>query len=456
MPCGGGSPPCRRAFSLCSQDLHRPLLPQTEQIAAARAEYGFHCGTVALHQCIRHKGLYRPGKAAALHPPCSPAPCEDALAEGQRRRQALTLGRGGAVDVLTEFKGGVAARLHQPDKGGEVPRRERFSLGEGAGVLLKIVDGPQHGAVAAALPQPGQLLPEANLADLAQHLSAQTGRHCLHLLPDGRDLAGQLAVAGPGVGDAEGHPLRQDTVGVDLLDLRRSRVGKIGKEDTAHGAGQLVQQAAGLSEIGILRKLADPGQRRGIKAAAILHVENDRHPHLKGRRAGKPRAAEHIAGCVGIEAADAEPLCAEAIGDAPDEACRVGALALLRLGLGQVDDVQLVEAPGLDPDEAVLVPGRHRHEVKGDSARKAVAVLVVGVVAAQLGAPGGRIDLHLPPRPIVKFELVECRAVAAALTGKHALAAAVERGQRGVPPSRCDLVSELSAGCHPEPLPCAL
>ena len=243
---------------------------------------------------------------------------------------------------------------------------------------------------------------------------------------------------------------------MDFLDLWRSRVGKIGKKDTAHGAGQLVQQAAGLSEIGILRKLADPGQRRGIKAAAILRVENNRHPHLKGRRAGKPRAAEHIAGCVGIEAADAEPLGAEAIGNAPDEACRVGALALLRLGLGQVDDVQFVEAPGFDPDEAVLVPGRHRHEVKGDSTRKAVAVLVVGVVAAQLGAPGGRIDLHLPPRPIVKFELVECRAVAAALTVKHALAAAVERGQRGVPPSRCDLVSELSAGCHPEPLPCAL
>ena len=218
---------------MCSQDLHRPLLPQTKQIAAARAEDGFHCGTVALHQCIRHKGLYRPGKAAALHPPCAPAPCEDALAEGQRRRQALTLGRGGAVDVLTEFKGGVAARLHQPDKGGEVPRRERFSLGKGAGVLLKIVDGPQHGAVAAARPQPGQLLPEAGLADLAQHLSAQTGRHCLHLLPDGRELAGQLAVTGPGVSNAEGHPLRQNTVGVDLIDLWRSRVGKIGKEDTA-------------------------------------------------------------------------------------------------------------------------------------------------------------------------------------------------------------------------------
>lgn len=68
----------------------------------------------------------------------------------------------------------------------------------GTGILLKIVDGTQHGAVAALLPQAGQLPPEAFLVHIAQHLAAQTGRHGFHLVPDGRELAGQFTVTGAG------------------------------------------------------------------------------------------------------------------------------------------------------------------------------------------------------------------------------------------------------------------
>ena len=192
------------------------------------------------------------------------------------------LRRRSAVDILAALKGRVAALLYQPGKGGKVSRRKSSSLGKGTGILLKIVDGTQHGAVAALLPQAGQLLPEAFLVHLAQHPAAQTGCHGLHLVPDGRELAGQLAVAGAGIGDAEGHALGQDAVGMYLLDLRCRRVGEIRKEHTAHGAGQLVQQAAGLAEVGILRKLADAGQRRGVQAAAVFRVEDHGHAHLKG------------------------------------------------------------------------------------------------------------------------------------------------------------------------------
>ena len=80
-------------------------------------------------------------------------------------------------------------------------------------------------------------------------------------------------------------------------------------------------------------------------------------------------------------------------------------------------------------------------------------MLVIGVVAAKLCAARGRIDLHLPPRPIVKLKLLEGRTITAALADQDLLAAAVKRGQRGVPPPCCDLFSELPAGRHPEPLP---
>lgn len=68
-------------------DPHGSLLPQREQIAAARAEQRLHRGAVALYQRIRYKSLDRSGKAAALHPPCTAGACKDALADGQRHRQ---------------------------------------------------------------------------------------------------------------------------------------------------------------------------------------------------------------------------------------------------------------------------------------------------------------------------------------------------------------------------------
>ena len=52
------------------------------------------------------------------------------------------------------------------------------------------------------------------------------------------------------------------------------------------GAGQLVQQAAGLSEIGILRKLADPGQRRGIPTGIAIALPSPDYVALVFVRSG--------------------------------------------------------------------------------------------------------------------------------------------------------------------------
>lgn len=123
----------------------------------------------------------------------------------------------------------MAALLHQPGKGGKVSCHKSISLGKGTGILLKIVDGTQHGAVAALFPQAGQLLPEVFFLHLAQHPAVQTGRHGLHLVPDGRELAGQLTVAGAGIGDAEGHALGQDAVRMYLLNFRRLGSAKSAK-----------------------------------------------------------------------------------------------------------------------------------------------------------------------------------------------------------------------------------
>ena len=55
----------------------------------------------------------------------------------------------------------------------------------------------------------------------------------------------------------------------------------------------------------------------------------------------------------------------------------------LRLCGGQINDIQLVEPPGLDPHIASRIAGRHRHQIQRDRHRKAVAPLMIRVVAAQ-------------------------------------------------------------------------
>ena len=343
----------------------------------------------------------------------------------------------------------MAALPYKVQEGFAIPGAEGVPLGKGAGVLLKVMDGPQRGAVAAASAHPGQCGPELRLRHLPQDLPAQTGGHGFHLSADGCELPSHLAVAAPGVGNAESHARREKPIGVELFDNGSGWVRKIRKDDAAHGAGQLVQQTAGLAEVGILGILADLRQLRRGQTAIVLAVEDRRHPHLKGSGAGKPAAPQHIADGVGVEAAHLLSRCPEALRDAPDEAGRMGTLPCLRRRLAQINDVQLVEPPGLDPQKAVVAGRDHRYQVQRHGCRQTITMLVVGVVAAQLRPARGRVQPHLPPGPEVKLKLRQRRAVPLPLAGKGRRP--IKRRQRTVPFPCRDLFSELSACRHVSP-----
>ena len=389
-------------------------------MAAAGPKDAVHGRPVAPQTGRRDKGLDRAGEAAPLHPPGPAAALQDMLAEGQRHRKVLVGGVGAAVNVLAEGEGIVAALPHQRQERIEAARPQGAVFGQGAGVFPEKVGRPQAGAVPALGPQGGQAGPEVGLPHLAQHFAAvKAGGHRLHLAADGGKLGGQFAVAAPGVGDAQAHPRRQQPFGVDLFHPRGLGVLEVGKDHPAQGAGQLVQHAAGLAEIDVLGVLAQTGYLGRRQAAAELAVHDGAHPHLKGRRAGQPRAPQHIAGGVGVVAAHFPARRAEPFGQAPDQAGRVGELPALQVGLVQVHHVQLVEAPGLDPYVMVVVLGGYRHQVQPHRRRQAVAVLVVGVVAPQLGPAGGGVDPHLPPRPKVQLEPVQRRAPARPLAGQR-------------------------------------
>ena len=145
------------------------------------------------------------------------------------------------------------------------------------------MDRTQHRTVSAAAAQGRQRRPERPLLHLTQQRLAEAGSHLLHFLPDGCKLAGQLTVAAPGIRDAEEHSLRQQTVRVEFLDLWGARSGKIRKDNAAHRTGQLIQQAAGLAEIGIFRILADASQLRRGQPGAVFLVPDGCHAHLERR-----------------------------------------------------------------------------------------------------------------------------------------------------------------------------
>ena len=76
-------------------------------------------------------------------------------------------------------------------------------------------------------------------------------------------------------------------------------------------------------------------------------------------------------------------------------------------------------------------------------------MLVVGVVAAQLRTPRGRVHLHLPPRAEIQLELLQRRAVPRPLPGQFLRGGAVKRGKGSksshLPAAICSLSCALVA-----------
>ena len=236
---------------------------------------------------------------------------------------------------------------------------------------------------------------------------------------------------------------------IDLLHDRRLRVVEVDKHESADTRCHLIHQSGRLSIVHVLRVLPDLCNFNcGDLSVGKQAVQNAANQHLKRRRAGKPAAPEHVAGGIGIEATHRLSQCPEAFRNAPDQAGRMGALALLRLGLAQINDIQFVEAPGFDPDKTVVTGGCHCDQIQRHRCRKTIPVLMIGVVAAQLRPARSRVDMHLPPGAIVQLKLFQRGGIPLPLADQHRRFCAIERAERFVPLPRKDLPSELCTGRH--------
>ena len=153
-----------------------------------------------------------------------------------------------------------------------------------------------------------------------------------------------------------------------------------------------------------------------------------------------------MAGGVGVETAEFAAALREPGRNAADERSAVLGFFRLRGQDRKVDVVDLAEAVRDEPHAVVIVFGDDGEDVQVDRRGHDDAVVVVGVVAADLGAAGGAVQADLAPGAEVALKAFDGLQVARAL-GRD-LRGRVKFGQGGVISARLDLLFELRCCCH--------
>ena len=120
---------------------------------------------------------------------------------------------------------------------------------------------------------------------------------------------------------------------------------------------------------------------------------------------------------------------------------------LLRDKVGHIDVVDLLKAEGLDADDILLVGGNDGHDVQVDRACQHHTVVMVGVVAADLGAAGGRVQAHGALGTELFLKLVKERNIPLTLGGGVHVGA-VKLGKSGVVIALPDLLFQFHGVRH--------
>ena len=172
-------------------------------------------------------------------------------------------------------------------------------------------------------------------------------------------------------------------------------VGKVDGDNVAHAGGHLIHQTTGLAKVDIFSPLAD--LRNGNGGDLFSHeavVQNHADQHLKGGRGRNAAALGHVRGNVHVQTGQ---LCA-ALTEGLALAAQQGSGGVLLLLAGsqviKVDDAQVV-ALALYAQLVQAVGGGSSDHVNVHAACQYTAMLVVGMVAADLGAAGGTIQTGL-------------------------------------------------------------
>ena len=316
------------------------------------------------------------------------------LGSGDGHSHLLMLLVTGRDDVLQILPATVAGGSHHLQKGIKIALAQGSHLLGHTVVIGVEVEGAQHSAVAALLAAGRNICKEGLKGHVPQHLAAAHSGHSAALVGDGGVLVGQVGVVCTGVQNAQ----RQTGLGkvhLHRLHVGVCLVGKVDGDNVAHAGGHLIHQTTGLAKVHIFSPLADLCNGNG--GDFFIHeavVQNHTDQHLKCGRGRNAAALGHIGGNVHVQTGQ---LCA-ALTESLALAAQQGSSGVLLLLAGgqviKVDDAQVV-ALALHAQLVQAVGGGSSDHINVHTACQHAAMLVVGVVAADLGAAGGTIQTGL-------------------------------------------------------------
>ena len=257
------------------------------------------------------------------------------------------------------------------------------------------MEGAENGAVTYLLAEGGGGGDHLLGSDLAENGLTKVSGHGLHLGGDGGVIVGEVGVVASGVDDAEVVAGRGHVEG-QSLDDGGNGVGEVDGHDTAHGAGHLIHEAAGLAEEPVLGVLGDFGEGDLVHPALIVEVGEDGADHvLEGGGGGQTRALEDGGHGAGVKAAHGVAVVGKALAHARDEGGRGAEPSGIRLIVSCDLHGILAEALAPEADDPVGAGGGHGQDVQADGGGDNTAVVMVGVVARQLTAAGHGKETHL-------------------------------------------------------------
>ena len=178
------------------------------------------------------------------------------------------------------------------------------------------------------------------------------------------------------------------------------------------------------------------------------NIQHSAQHHLKSRRRRQAGAAQHIAGGEGIEAAHLAAFLHDTGGHTADEGSAVLGLMLLGGQYRQVDVVDLTEAFGDETDGVVVVLGHHGDDVQVHRRRHDHTVVVVGVVAADLGTAGGGVQAHIAVGAELFLKIFDGFDITLPLGRNDRRVIRVELGKRGVIGAVSDLLFQNAGNSH--------
>ena len=251
------------------------------------------------------------------------------------------------------------------------------------------MEGAKHCPVRTGLSALGNLLKEGLVGNLPQDFAAAHLRHRFAFSRHSGIFVCQVGVVRAGIQNAQ-RQSRFTQVKIDLCHSGLRRVRKIDAYHAANAGCHLIHQTAGLSKIDVFHPLSDLSDFNGRNLAFFQEqfVQDCPHQHFKGSAGGHTTSLGDIGRHIHIQPGQLRASLRKRGAGAPQNGRAGVFLAFLFLQIRKVNDTQVV-AFAFQPQLTQVIGTHSCDHIYIDTTGQHPAVLVIGVISSDFGAPGG-------------------------------------------------------------------